>query len=64
MCILLLFDRVKTEIMGGQVADLRLDMITGRDERSARISCSSTLLLSERVNERVRVFVSQPFPQT
>ena len=31
-----------------------------RGETSAKISCSSTLLLSERV----RVFVSQPLPHT
>ena len=33
-------------------------MVSTRGETSAKISCSSTLLQSERVSERVRVFVS------
>ena len=35
-----------------------------RGETSGRITCASTLLLSERVSERAGVFVFKPLPHT
>ena len=38
-------------------------LVDSSSETSAKMSCLSSILLSERVSEQVRVFVSQPLPR-